>query len=73
MHAWSKTGDFALEFVAWVLSFLGFEKDCCPCGIWIITTLVNINSGNVSITNPTLNATLGQFILSWPFYFFLPD
>jgi hypothetical protein len=27
----------------------GFEKDCCPCWIWIKTTLVNINSGNVSI------------------------
>jgi hypothetical protein len=51
-HASSETPDFAPWLVAWTLSFLGFEKDCCPCFLWNKTILIkniNIDNGIVSI------------------------
>ncbi|KAK2477595.1 hypothetical protein H9L39_10083 [Fusarium oxysporum f. sp. albedinis] len=53
-YASSETRDFAPWLVAWTLSFLGFEKDCCPCFLWNKTILINninIDSGNASGTS----------------------
>jgi hypothetical protein len=70
-YAPSETGDFAPWLVAWTLSFLGFENDCCPCFLWNKTTFVNninIETGNVSIIS---FLTLEQFNLQAGFPSFI--